>query len=372
MRLLDRYLLRELLIPLSYCLMGFLIFWISWDLLSEISEFQSRKLKGFDVLQYYFVKTPEALAWPVLPVALLLALLYALTNHARYNELTAIRGAGVSLWRLSLPYFGLAFALSLVLLAINEFWVPRSTAKAEQILTRYQPVTLESGAGVQRTFNFRYETGGRSWRVESYHPQAHLMQKINLQWDHPDGSWEDIFADSAAWATNGWAFANVQVLKYSSRQQPVPIKEIHAAKHFQFAETPELIESEIRINNLSSFQASKRLQLSIQEIVEYLRLHPKIAPARAALLNTQLHGRMAAPWTCLVVVLIALPFGAPTGRRNVFVGVAASIFICFIYFIVHRLGLALGTGGFLPGWLAAWLPNVLFATGGAVLTSRVR
>ena len=28
-RLLDRYLLRELLIPLGYCLSGFLIFWIS-------------------------------------------------------------------------------------------------------------------------------------------------------------------------------------------------------------------------------------------------------------------------------------------------------------------------------------------------------
>ena len=32
MRLLDRYLLRELLVPLGYCLGGFLIFWISFDL----------------------------------------------------------------------------------------------------------------------------------------------------------------------------------------------------------------------------------------------------------------------------------------------------------------------------------------------------
>jgi lipopolysaccharide export system permease protein len=90
------------------------------------------------------------------------------------------------------------------------------------------------------------------------------------------------------------------------------------------------------------------------------------------MLATQLHGRIASAWTCLVVVLIAIPFGAPSGRRNVFVGVAASIFICFAYIILMRVGLTLGTAGHLPAWLAAWLPNVVFGTTGIVLTSRVR
>ena len=35
MRLLDRYLFRELLTPLAYCLGGFLIFWMSYDLFSD-------------------------------------------------------------------------------------------------------------------------------------------------------------------------------------------------------------------------------------------------------------------------------------------------------------------------------------------------
>jgi lipopolysaccharide export LptBFGC system permease protein LptF len=35
MRLLDRYLLRELLIPLGYCFGGFLVFWLAFDLFSS-------------------------------------------------------------------------------------------------------------------------------------------------------------------------------------------------------------------------------------------------------------------------------------------------------------------------------------------------
>jgi lipopolysaccharide export system permease protein len=94
--------------------------------------------------------------------------------------------------------------------------------------------------------------------------------------------------------------------------------------------------------------------------------------ADASWLLTKFHGRLAAPWTCLVVVLIAIPFGAASGRRNLFVGVAGSIFICFAYFIIQQVSLALGSAGHLPGWLAAWLPNMIFGTAGLVLTARVR
>ena len=92
MRLLDRYLLRELLVPLGYCLSGFLIFWLAFDLFSEMGQLQDQKLRGGDILQYYLARVPEFIV-VVIPIALLLALLYTLTNHARHHELTAIRAA---------------------------------------------------------------------------------------------------------------------------------------------------------------------------------------------------------------------------------------------------------------------------------------
>jgi lipopolysaccharide export LptBFGC system permease protein LptF len=72
------------------------------------------------------------------------------------------------------------------------------------------------------------------------------------------------------------------------------------------------------------------------------------------------------------VVFIAIPFGAAPGRRNLFFGVAGSIFICFAFFILQQIGLALGMNAFLPAWLAAGLPNLFFAALGVVLTLRIR
>src|SRR5438128_9137764 len=138
MRLLDRYLLRELLVPLGYCLCGFLILLIFADLFADLADFQKKKLLLSDIVEYYLVSTPELLV-QVVPIALLLALLYALTNHSRHHEITAIRAAGVSLWRLCLPYTLVGFSLSLGLFALNELWVPKGAEEADRILARRLP-----------------------------------------------------------------------------------------------------------------------------------------------------------------------------------------------------------------------------------------
>ena len=177
MRLLDRYLLRELLIPLVYCLCGFLIFWISFDLFSELDDFQRYKLHALDVTQYYLVRVPKLLVDIVAPITLLLALLYALTNHARHHELTAMRAAGVSLWRLCLPYLAVGFIFSVSLFAVNEWWVPSSAERADQILNRYaasQPGSTEREW--HYNLNFKNARDHRLWNIGAYNVKTFEMK----------------------------------------------------------------------------------------------------------------------------------------------------------------------------------------------------
>jgi lipopolysaccharide export system permease protein len=372
MRLLDRYLLRELLIPFGYCLVGFLILWMSSDIFSQLSDFQKFRLKLADVLELYLVRTPEMLVM-VLPMAFLLALLYTLTNHARHHELTAIRAAGVSLLRLSMPYFGMGLLLSVGVFAINELWVPQNLERAEEILTRHQ--TRRTGPADrdwEQKLGFYNSQENRWWFVESYNLVTAEMARPYIIWVRPDGSRLEILAETGTHSGGVWSFTNVHVFEYSGEPGAVPQQvEREAIAMPVFGETPERIKSEIKINKLNSFKSVRKTQLSIREILEYQRLHPG-GTNKDDMLGTKLHGRLAAPWTCLVVVLIALPFGAATGRRNVAVGVASSILIFFIYYVLQQLALALGTGGYVPPWVAAWAPNALFAGAGLGLTWRMR
>ncbi len=372
MRLLDRYLLRELLFPLGYCLGGFLILWISSDLLNMLHDFQEKNLLVRDILQYYLVTSPEFLVL-VLPMALLLALLYSLTNHARHHELIAIRAAGVSLWRLCLPYMAVGFAFTILHFALNELWVPNSVEAAERILNRRTvKQTRPDQRNIVRNLGFRNERDGRTWHIGNYRLKTHEMENVIVEERLPDGARRELYAQSGMRIDKVWTFSNALELTYApGALDPTDRNPTEKLAIPEFSETPEQIRSEIKISTARS-KTVRNTNLPLVEILNYFRLHPRLTRLDEHWLYTQLHGRLAAPWTCLVVVLIAIPFAAGSGRRNVFVGVASSIFIGFSYFVLMQLGVALGSGGYVPPWLAAWFPNISFGLTGLWLAARVR
>jgi lipopolysaccharide export system permease protein len=301
-------------------------------------------------------------------------LLYTLTNHARHNEITAMRAAGVSLWRICVPYFAVGLAASVILFALNEFLVPRSLNWAWQIKTRY---VHKAGDPDQRNefrnFGFVNARGHRAWLIGEYRVDRSEMLKPIVRWNLPDGSILRLYADRAIRTNGVWTFFNVS--EYSQAgptASPLPSLQTNELAMSEFDETPSQIRSELKISGYLGMDISRKADIPLQDIYGYLRLHPELPRELANQLFTKMQGRLAAPWTCLVVVLIAIPFGAASGRRNLFVGVAGSIFICFTFFVLQQVSLAMGLGGYTPPWVAAWLPNFIFGIVGFLLMMRVR
>ncbi|MDB6021536.1 MAG: lipopolysaccharide transporter permease LptF, partial [Pedosphaera sp.] len=447
------------------------------------------QLLAVDVAELYLVKIPGILVH-ILPITLLVALLYTLTNLARHQEITAMRAAGVSLWRLCMPYFAVGFLLSALVFAMNEFWVPDSQAKQDQIMDRrLHPNGVNPALPVQTTLGFPNARDNRTWVWDSFNFATDVMTNPKVDWEDPHGQRWNLLAKRAEYVNGVWMFygntvfttndfINLDSLAAKFKQPSDPLSQFLSAQlssaslgliahhtngpdvelkrnltgdfnrivrrgpiydeprfagvklppsmvelagqkrhgtdlivlnrallteaypqelsrnsintvtvtkpgavaHLstnmlampQFSETPRDFANEARFNSRFQKLTADSAGVPIVEILDYLKLHPDQSPKNKCWLYTQLHGRFAEPWSCLVVVLIAIPFGAASGRRNIFVGVAGSIVIVFGYFILFRLGLALGTGGLMPAWLAAWLPNAVFGVTGFWMILRVR
>jgi lipopolysaccharide export system permease protein len=375
MRLHDRYLFRELLTPLAYCLGGFLVFWISFFFFREMETIQEKKLNLSDTAEFCAASLPEFFVL-VLPILLLLALLYALTHHARHNEITALRAAGVGLWRLCAPYFIVGLVATGIYFALNEVAVPRCDRWSKEILSRH--VKKENAPKNKTRFtkhNYDNVRGHRSWIFfGDYDAVNNSMISPTVTWTWPDGSLRVLLQAGRAVRTNGvWTFFNAQLLKQAGQHgELVPTVSTNVLAMPEFDETPERILLLLKFSDTQDWRDLRSADIPLAGLWEYSRNNSGIPAEKTRALLTEFYGRIAAPWTCLVVVLMAIPFGAQSGRRNLFFGVTGSIFICFAYFVLQRVSLAFGMNGHLPGWLAAWLPNLVFAGVGIILTLRVR
>ena len=172
MRLLDRYLIREWLVPFIICLSGFMILWIAFDLINGLDEFAG--LSAAEIAQFYWVTLPGHF-FVVVPVALLLSLMYAINQHSRHHEFIAIRNAGVGMFRMSSPYLLVGVLLSAGLYWSNENWLPNGLREGE-IIKGGQAAGEEShlGRGWIADVKFRNDRASRRWQLPA--PALHLRQ----------------------------------------------------------------------------------------------------------------------------------------------------------------------------------------------------
>ena len=365
MRLLDRYLFRELFAPLAVCLIGIQSLVAFSIVFSDAGKIQDAKMHFFGTMAYIGLASTEYLAI-VLPVSELLGILWALSYHARHNEITAMRAAGISLWRICVPYFIVGLAASGALFALNEFVTPWSLNRATQMVEHSSRDTSKNHVS---SLGLTNERGHRIWIIGDYNLDTTEMVNPQVVWVLPDGPNLLLRATRAIWTNNVWTFFNLQELSNSPTgylpmlQTNIPVKAMP-----EFDETPGEIRNDIAIRSYLSFNPD----LPLADILAYLRWHPDLPRSQKSRLLTEFHSRISTPLTCLVVALIAIPFGAAPGRRNVFFGVAGSIFIFFAYYVLQHVSLAFGSNDAWPAWLAAWVPNLFFLSLGLILTMRIR
>ncbi len=133
MRLLSSYLLRQLAAPFLFALTAL----TSIMLLSQIAKkFGSLVGKGlpWTVIGEVFALSIPFIVAMTLPMAVLVAVLYAFSHLAADNEITAMRASGVSVAQFLLPVFAWGVFMSALNFVFVDQVLPRSNARLRSLL----------------------------------------------------------------------------------------------------------------------------------------------------------------------------------------------------------------------------------------------
>ena len=331
-----------------YCIAGFTSIWLIFDVSDNISSFIDNHIGLSLVVRYYATQIPQVFII-LLPVALLLSLLFALGRMSRANEIVSMLTAGVSLPRVLLPLIGIGLLTVAASMALNYSLAPHAELARKAFLSEAQSRPARNIQGQV----FRNRTDLRTWFIQNFRVGDNTFNNLQvLQQDAKDNIVMSYVAGRAYYRppTKTWDLENVRLAYYDAAGN-ITKEEFRPTLTIEhWSETPFRLSS-------ANVQAEF---LSLPELREYLHFNSDFPATLLAPFRTHLQYRLALPWTCLVVVCIAAPLGIGYSRRGVLSSVAAAVILVFsMNFLVH-LFLALGEGDRVPGWIAAWTPNILF------------
>jgi lipopolysaccharide export system permease protein len=149
MRMLDGYIIRAILGPVA---MVTAVILVLSGLFLFIGQYQDDIGVGsygtLDAIYFVLLNMPEQ-AWALLPVAALIGALIGLGSLARGSEITVIRAAGISTWRIALSALMAAGLLIGFEVALGEFIAPhlQLAAKQKKAFSKLSEVTFGSGSG---------------------------------------------------------------------------------------------------------------------------------------------------------------------------------------------------------------------------------
>ncbi|NCC49786.1 MAG: YjgP/YjgQ family permease [Spartobacteria bacterium] len=362
MKLIDRYLLRTLLMPLFYCLAAFVLIYIIYDLFDNLSDFVEAGSPLADVAKFYVLLLPSVLIF-IAPVSLLLSVLYSLSQLTKNNELTAMRASGVSLYRLMLPFITIGFLASLCVAIINETVGPWSAYWTNQYV-RSQRHKGKKDVYVSYNLAYKNAKDRHIWMVGAFETRTFELVHPEVILQREDGSdIAKIQAKKGEWLDGRWWFFDVAIQNYDNDGHPIGPPQFDRRR-----EMGELRETPIDLLN----ETKDPDFLSSRDLLTFLRTHQHLSSNTIARITVNMQHRLSIPWTCFVVTLLGIPFGAHTGRKGALMGVVLTLSLFFGLYILINLGLVLGKKEILLPWVAAWGPNIIFTCIGSVMIYRMR
>ena len=360
MKILTKYLLKSLLSPLLYCLFGFSLLFVISDLFDHFSEFLESDFSPLEIL-YYYSRVLSPVTVLILPVCLLLAMLYSLSQLTRHSEITAMRAGGVSIYRIVIPFIGVGLITTLLSAYINEKIAPDAGWRAQKFL-EYQKAGRDNEIFFVRTLALKNPS--HIWMVQKLDTRDGSMYNVELLEQRPDGSGAVKYhAEKALWLDGRWWFMDLVIQNYKANGDLSGPPEMVLQKEMRdLRETPETFLAEIKDTQY----------LSSEEMLHYLRSKKDISGSTRARLLVDLHSRLAAPFTCLIVTLIGVPIGAHTGRRGALAGIMAAMCLFFGFYILQLTAQALGKQEIIPAFLGGWLPVIVFGAASPLFIHRMR
>jgi lipopolysaccharide export system permease protein len=375
-KIIDRYLLRQFVQVLVICFLSLIGLYIVIDAFGHLDHFVDYSEKHGSLLGtlvgYYSYRAIEFFD-RMSGVLTLIAVMFTVTWIQRHHEMTALLAAGIPRLRVLRPVLVAAVGVSLFAAANREVVLPNIR---DHLATDSKNLGGEQEAFMQPRFDSQTYILLSGKRIVPAHQKiigANFVLPRHLdQFGKHLSAQEARFMPASADRPAGYLLSGVTYPKVLLTQpsllldgESVVITPVGSS----WLEPDQIfVVSDVSFEFLAA-GANWRDFAATNEMIRELR-SPSTNLGNDV--RVAIHTRLVQPFLDTTLLMLGLPFVVTRTNRNPFLVLGLCLAVVTIFMIVVLGCRQLGTSGWLPPPLAAWLPLMLFAPLAASLSDTLR
>ncbi len=356
MKILSKYIIRQVVVTLFFTLGVFTFVLLLARMLKKLSEMLVNRHVSVEAIGMFLVLLlPYVLSF-TLPMALLAAVLLTFGRMSADSEITAMRASGIGLGRVAAPVILLAVALMGVSFYINASLGPQCRFQFRRLFLKvstHQPEALLEEKTYVKDFPGYVIYVGRK--------QDKVLEDITLySLDNTGNVVSSLRAQRGVIAGKpserkvllDLYYVRGEIRDSKDPSDPRKIRPGITAEHYP-------VELDLGAVYNQSITTRQLNDLSLAELFAEIRnLRAQGVYPSAAFMEA--HQRVAAAVACVAFVLIGIPLGIKTSRRETSIGIAISLGLAVTYYFMMVLANALRNKPYLYPEVVLWMPNLTF------------
>ena len=357
LRIIDRYILREVIPPFLLALLVFTFLLMIPPIMEVAEDLIAKGVDADTIVRIMVTLVPQGLGITI-PISLLLGILMGLGRLSTDRETVAIQACGVSVFRMLYPLVLLGVATSLATCYILVVALPDANQAFREITFRTVAGRAE-GEVKPRVFYddfpnvmlYTREVSGEGWADvfvadmrKSIQPDVYVAQQGQIVLDPEQRSVDIVLRGGTGHQV--------------SADDPTTY-EVHHFDEIVIQLDPESVfprsgpQRGIRELSITQLQAEADRMSDLG-----------VSPHRPIM---EIHRKFSIPVACLVFALIGLGLGVTSRKDGKLASFALGIGVIFTYYVFMYGAESMAKGALVSPHLAMWLPNIVLGMFGLAL-----
>ena len=346
--IIDKYILKRYLATFSAMLLMFIPIGIVIDVSEKINFMLENKVPFIEIAIYYYHFTIY-FANSLFPIFLFLSIIWFTSKLANNTEIIAILSSGISFTRFLRPFIIGATIVSIFVLLMGFFIVPKSSEGFNNFRYTYLKTGGKEAMRGDNTDVFRQISDTEFIYVNSFNPLSKVAFNFSLEKFKKEKLVYKITASRIQWNPKQ---RNYTMYDYTKRT----VGDLND----QIEKSPEKVARfSFDLEDLTPVVYIAET-LTLNKLIKFIDKEKARGSSNINVYLVVLYKKFSVPVSAFILTIIAVSVSSMKRRGGMGINLAIGIALAFAFVFFDKIFGVLAEKSSIPPLLAVWLPNIGF------------